>query len=111
MLIMKKHLLTVLAALFTVTAMAQYSEETALELKGGGNEYTLESAGEYAYWYYTPEENTLLTVTPSAGYSYAYTYEGEGETAYQSRLRSFINSSQYSVYYLEKGRKYYFRRV
>ena len=32
---MKKHLLTVLAALFTVTAMAQYSEETALELKGG----------------------------------------------------------------------------
>lgn len=36
MLIMKKHLLTVLAALFAVTAMAQYSEETALELKGGG---------------------------------------------------------------------------
>ncbi len=109
MLIMKKHLLTVLAALFTVTAMAQYSEETALELKGGGNEYTLESAGGYAYWYYTPEENTLLTVTPSAGYSYAYTYEGEGETAYRSQLRSFINSSQYSVYYLEKGRKYYFQ--
>lgn len=109
MLIMKKHLLTVLAALFTVTAMAQYSEETALELKGGGNEYTLESAGGYAYWYYTPEENTLLTATPSAGYFYAYTYEGEGETAYQSNLRSFTMSQETYIYYLEKGRKYYFQ--
>lgn len=84
---MKKHLLTMAAALLAANAMAQYSEDTALELKGGSNDWTLESAGGYAYWYYEPEENTLLTATPSAGYISAYTYEGEGETAYQLQLR------------------------
>lgn len=109
MLIMKKHLLTVLAALFTVTAMAQYSEETALELKGGGNEYTLESAGGYAYWYYTPEENTLLTVTQGNGYVTVYTLQGEGENASETTLSGVYKQNGQQVYYIEKGSTAYFR--
>ena len=106
--IMKKHLLTMAAALLAANAMAQYSEDTALELKGGSNDWTLESAGGYAYWYYEPEENTLLTATPSAGYISAYTYEGEGETAYQLQLRGVRTDATTDVFYLEKGRTYYF---
>lgn len=86
---MKKLLLLFLTAVFAVTAMAQTSEETALELQGGKNSWTLDAPGGYAYWYYTPDGNTLLTLTPSAGYVSVYTYDGEGDAATQVSLRGF----------------------
>ncbi len=106
MLNMKKLLLLLLTAVFAVTAMAQTSEETALELQGGENSWTLDTPGGYAYWYYTPDENTLLTITPSVGYTAVYTYDGEGDNATQVQLRSVYLSPQ-SIFSLESGRKYY----
>lgn len=103
---MKKLLLLFLTAVFAVTAMAQTSEETALELQGGENSWTLDTPGGYAYWYYTPAENTLLTITPSVGYTAVYTYDGEGDDATQVQLRSVYLSPQ-SIFSLESGRKYY----
>lgn len=103
---MKKLLLLFLTAVFAVTAMAQTSEETALELQGGENSWTLDAPGGYAYWYYTPTENTLLTITPSVGYTTVYTYDGEGDDATQVQLRSVYLSPQ-SIFSLESGRKYY----
>jgi hypothetical protein len=106
MLNMKKLLLLFLTAVFAVTAMAQTSEETARELQGGENSWTLDAPGGYAYWYYTPAENTLLTITPSVGYTAVYTYDGEGDNATQVQLRSVYLSPQ-SIFSLESGRKYY----
>lgn len=105
MLNMKKLLLLFLTAVFAVTAMAQTSEETALELQGE-NSWTLGAPGGYAYWYYTPDGNTLLTLTPSAGYVSVYTYDGEGDAATQVSLRGVYRSS-ISTYSLESGRTYY----
>ena len=104
---MKKLLLLFLTAVFAVTAMAQTSEETALELQGGENSWTLGAPGGYAYWYYTPDGNTLLTLTPSAGYVSVYTYDGEGDAATQVSLRGVYRSSSISTYSLESGRTYY----
>lgn len=104
---MKKLLLLFLTAVFAVTAMAQTSEETALELRGGENSWTLDAPGGYAYWYYTPDGNTLLTLTPSAGYVSVYTYDGEGDAATQVSLRGVYRSSSISTYSLESGRTYY----
>lgn len=104
---MKKLLLLLLTAVCAVTAMAQSSEETALELQGGENPWTLDAPGGYAYWYYTPTENTLLTVSPSAGYISVYTYDGEGDTATQVYLRGVNPSQQTSIFSLESGRRYY----
>lgn len=103
---MKKLLLLFLTAVFAVTAMAQRSEETALELQGE-NSWTLDAPGGYAYWYYTPDGNTLLTLTPSAGYVSVYTYDGEGDAATQVSLRGVYRSSSISTYSLESGRTYY----
>ncbi len=96
-----------LTAVFAVTAMAQTSEETALELQKGENPWTLDAPGGYAYWYYTPTENTLLTLTPSAGYVSVYTYDGEGDAATKVSLRGVYRSSSISTYSLESGRTYY----
>lgn len=104
---MKKLLLLFLTAVFAVTAMAQTSEETALELQVGENSWTLDAPGGYAYWYYTPDGNTLLTLTPSAGYVSVYTYDGEGDAATQVSLRGVYRSSSISTYSLESGRTYY----
>lgn len=104
---MKKLLLLLLTAVCAVTAMAQTSEETALELQKGENSWTLDAPGGYAYWYYTPDENTLLTLTPSAGYVSAYTYDGEGDAATKVSLRGVYRSSSISTYSLESGRTYY----
>ena len=104
---MKKLLLLLLTAVCAVTAMAQSSEETALELQGGENPWTLDAPGGYAYWYYTPDGNTLLTLTPSAGYVSVYTYDGEGDAATQVSLRGVYRSSSISTYSLESGRTYY----
>lgn len=104
---MKKLLLLLLTAVCAVTAMAQSSEETALELQGGENPWTLDVPGGYAYWYYTPTENTLLTVSPSAGYISVYTYDGEGDAATQVYLRGVNPSQQTSIFSLESGRRYY----
>ncbi len=103
---MKKLLLLFLTAIFAITTKAQTTEETALALEAGENSYTLETSGSYAYWQYTPSENTLLTITPSAGYVAVYTYDGEGDNANQVRLSSVYLSPQ-SIYSLEGGRKYY----
>ncbi len=103
---MKKLLLLLLTAVCAVTAMAQSSEETALELRGE-NSWTLDAPGGYAYWYYTPDGNTLLTLTPSAGYVSVYTYDGEGDAATQVSLRGVYRSSSISTYSLESGRTYY----
>lgn len=104
---MKKLLLLLLTAVCAVTAMAQSSEETALELQGGENPWTLDAPGGYAYWYYTPTENTLLTVSPSAGYISVYTYDGEGDAATQVYLRGVNPSQLTSIFSLESGRRYY----
>lgn len=104
---MKKLLLLLLTAVCSVTAMAQSSEETALELQKGENPWTLDAPGGYAYWYYTPTENTLLTVSPSAGYISVYTYDGEGDAATQVYLRGVNPSQQTSIFSLESGRRYY----
>ncbi len=104
---MKKLLLLLLTAVCAVTAMAQSSEETALELQGGENPWTLDAPGGYAYWYYTPDGNTLLTLTPSAGYISVYTYDGEGDAATQVYLRGVNPSQQTSIFSLESGRRYY----
>lgn len=96
-----------MTAVFAVTAMAQTSEETALELQVGENSWTLDAPGGYAYWYYTPDGNTLLTLTPSAGYVSVYTYDGEGDAATQVSLRGVYRSSSISTYSLESGRTYY----
>lgn len=104
---MKKLLLLLLTAVCAVTAMAQSSEETALELQGGENPWTLDAPGGYAYWYYTPTENTLLTVSPSAGYISVYTYDGEGDAATQVYLRGVNPSQQTSIFSLESSRRYY----
>ena len=104
---MKKLLLLLLTAVCAVTAMAQTSEETALELQKGENSWTLDAPGGYAYWYYTPDENTLLTLTPSAGYVSVYTYDGEGDAATKVSLRGVYRSSSISTYSLESGRTYY----
>lgn len=104
---MKKLLLLLLTAVCAVTAMAQSSEETALELQGGENPWTLDAPGGYAYWYYTPTENTLLTVSPSVGYISVYTYDGEGDAATQVYLRGVNPSQQTSIFSLESGRRYY----
>lgn len=104
---MKKLLLLLLTAVCAVTAMAQSSEETALELQKGENPWTLDAPGGYAYWYYTPTENTLLTVSPSAGYISVYTYDGEGDAATQVYLRGVNPSQQTSIFSLESGRRYY----
>lgn len=104
---MKKLLLLFLTAVFAVTAMAQTSEETARELRGGENSWALDAPGGYAYWYYTPDGNTLLTLTPSAGYVSVYTYDGEGDAATQVSLRGVYRSSSISTYSLESGRTYY----
>ena len=104
---MKKLLLLLFTAVCAVTAMAQSSEETALELQGGENPWTLDAPGGYAYWYYTPDGNTLLTLTPSAGYVSVYTYDGEGDAATQVSLRGVYRSSSISTYSLESGRTYY----
>lgn len=104
---MKKLLLLLLTAVCAVTAMAQSSEETALELQGGENPWALDAPGGYAYWYYTPTENTLLTVSPSAGHISVYTYDGEGDAATQVYLRGVNPSQQTSIFSLESGRRYY----
>lgn len=104
---MKKLLLLLLTAVCAVTAMAQTSEETALELQKGENSWTLDAPGGYAYWYYTPDENILLTLTPSAGYVSVYTYDGEGDAATKVSLRGVYRSSSISTYSLESGRTYY----
>lgn len=104
---MKKLLLLLLTAVCAVTAMAQSSEETALELQKGENPWTLDAPGGYAYWYYTPTENTLLTVSPSAGYISVYTYDCEGDAATQVYLRGVNPSQQTSIFSLESGRRYY----
>lgn len=104
---MKKLLLLLLTAVCAVTAMAQTSEETALELQKGENSWTLDAPGGYAYWYYTSDENTLLTLTPSAGYVSVYTYDGEGDAATKVSLRGVYRSSSISTYSLESGRTYY----
>ena len=65
---MKKHLLTLLLAVFAVTVMAQTTPETALELKGGANEYEPTTTG-YTYWKYTAEENVLVKFTGLSGVS------------------------------------------
>ena len=103
---MKKLLLLLLTAVFAVTAMAQTSIETALDLKGGDNNWTLENSYDYYYWRYTPSENTLLTVSVSTGYFSVATYRNEGD-AYTQSLSGVRRSDNSSVFYLEQGKTYY----
>lgn len=106
---MKKHLLTAMMAVFSATAMAQYSQETALDLVPGTNTCTLEESGGMAYWKYTPEENTLITITPSSGYVQAYTVDEESGSGSQSTLQGVTKSNQQVIYYLDEGSTCYFR--
>ena len=106
--IMKKHLLMCVMAAFAATAAAQYSQETALELQPGNNSCALTADNRVAYWAYTPEENTLLTVTPSSGSVSAYTLDGEGENASQVTLSGVFMQNLQQVYYLDKGTTAYF---
>lgn len=106
---MKKHLLTAMMAVFSATAMAQYTQETALDLVPGTNTCTLEESGGMAYWKYTPGENTLITITPSSGYVQAYTINEEDGSGTQNTLQGVTKSNQQTVYYLDKGTTCYFR--
>lgn len=106
---MKKHLLTAMMAVFSATAMAQYTQETALDLVPGTNTCTLEESGGMAYWKYTPGENTLITITPSSGYVQAYTINEEDGSGTQNTLQGVTKSNQQTVYYLDKGSTCYFR--
>lgn len=106
---MKKHLLTAMMAVFSATAMAQYTQETALDLVPGTNTCTLEESGGMAYWKYTPGENTLITITPSSGYVQAYTINEEDGSGTQNTLLGVTKSNQQTVYYLDKGTTCYFR--
>lgn len=55
-----------LTAVFAVTAMAQTSMETALDLTEGENSYEVGEANTPAYWKYTAEKDILLLIS---GYS------------------------------------------
>ena len=59
---MKKLLLLLLTAVCAVTAMAQSSEETARELQGGENPWTLDAPGGYALSQKNPPPENSLTV-------------------------------------------------
>lgn len=100
---MRKGLLTALLTCFSVTGFAQYTQETALDLEAGTNTCAVEEGGK-VFWKYTPEENTLLTITPTGNYVQAYTIEGETQTT----LQGATNTNQQTLYYLEKGTTCYF---
>lgn len=101
---MRKGLLTALLTCFSVTGFAQYTQETALDLEAGTNTCAVEEEGGKVFWKYTPEENTLLTITPTGNYVQAYTIEGETQTT----LQGATNTNQQTLYYLEKGTTCYF---
>ena len=63
MLHMKKLLLMFLTAVFAVTAMAQTSMETALDLTEGENSYEVGEANTPAYWKYTAEMDILVLIS------------------------------------------------
>lgn len=52
-----------LTAVFAVTAMAQTSMETALDLTEGENSYEVGEANTPAYWKYTAEKDILLLIS------------------------------------------------
>lgn len=93
----------------SVTAMAQYSQETALDLVPGTNTCTMEDASGMAYWKYTPEENTLITVTATSGYVQAYTVNDDNGSGSETTLQGVTTSSLQSTYYLDEGTTCYFR--
>lgn len=81
MLNMKKLLLLLLTAVFAVTAMAQTSIETALDLQEGANSHDYD--GSPVYWKYTPptgQGDRLLLISADGSTSITVTDEGPDGT-------------------------------
>lgn len=77
---MKKLLLMFLTAVFAVTAMAQTSMETALDLTEGENSYEVGEANTPAYWKYTAEKDVLLLISGNSSTTITVTDEGPDGT-------------------------------
>lgn len=80
MLDMKKLLLMFLTAVFAVTAMAQTSMETALDLTEGENSYEVGEANTPAYWKYTAEKDILLLISGNSSTTITVTDEAPDGT-------------------------------
>lgn len=80
MLHMKKLLLMFLTAVFAVTAMAQTSMETALDLTEGENSYEVGEANTPAYWKYTAEKDILLLISGNSSTTITVTDEAPDGT-------------------------------
>ena len=97
---MKRHLMaTMLLAAMSATAMAQTSIDTALEIKEGWNEWTPETKDAVtAYWKYTAEENTLLTINYDTGiYINAVAVDEEGNQVSVSGAQESYVESHFAV--------------
>ena len=97
---MKRHLFaTMLLAAMSATAMAQTSIDTALEIKEGWNEWTPETKDAVtAYWKYTAEENTLLTINYDTGiYINAVAVDEEGNQVSVSGAQESYVESHFAV--------------
>ena len=77
---MKKLLLMFLTAVFAVTAMAQTSMETALDLTEGENSYEVGEANTPAYWKYTAEKDILLLISGNSSTTITVTDEAPDGT-------------------------------
>lgn len=69
-----------LTAVFAVTAMAQTSMETALDLTEGENSYEVGEANTPAYWKYTAEKDVLLLISGNSSTTITVTDEGPDGT-------------------------------
>lgn len=69
-----------LTAVFTVTAMAQTSMETALDLTEGENSYEVGEANTPAYWKYTAEKDILLLISGNSSTTITVTDEAPDGT-------------------------------
>lgn len=69
-----------LTAVFAVTAMAQTSMETALDLNEGENSYEVGEANTPAYWKYTAEKDILLLISGNSSTTIAVTDEAPDGT-------------------------------
>lgn len=69
-----------LTAVFAVTAMAQTSMETALDLTEGENSYEVGEANTPAYWKYTAEKDILLLISGNSSTTITVTDEAPDGT-------------------------------
>lgn len=69
-----------LTAVFAVTAMAQTSMETALDLTEGENSYEVGEANTPAYWKYTAEKDVLLLISGNSSTTITVTDEAPDGT-------------------------------